>query len=46
MHGHGIRSRGIVSELNRLFDDTAVQSLTIEGEIHGQLIRALCDITE
>ena len=46
MHGHGIRSRGIVSQLNRLFDHTAVQSLTIEGEIHGQLIRALCDITD
>ena len=30
MHGHRIRSRGVVSQLNRLFDDTAVQSLMIE----------------
>lgn len=32
MHGHGIRSRGVVSQLNRPFDDTAVQSQTIEGK--------------
>ena len=31
MHGHGIRSRGVLSQLNPLSDDTAVQSLTIEG---------------